>query len=119
MNIHEYLIDIYVEKYGKHINHELADTLVEEMAVTDGSSRETGQKWTLQETKDVGSKLGVNFEEIKPCEWYLVMNMMYSDHYRTGKKHGFIDPTFYGELALDWFHDVDGNDDKTFKYFMY
>lgn len=118
MDIKKYLMDLYIEKYGEHINKEIAMNLVEEMAVTDGSGRPTGEKWSYQESKDVGMKNGINFAQVDSYEWYVVLNMMYSDYYRTAKKHGFNDSTFFAELASDWFSDVDAKENKTFCYFM-
>lgn len=46
------------------------------------------------------------------------LNMMYSDYYSVGKKHGYTDYTFYAELAHAWFHDVDAKENKTFHYFF-
>lgn len=111
-------MELYKEKYGAHINQELAESLAEGFAVTDGSSRENGIKWTMSETKEVGLKVGVDFDKINKCEWFLVMNMVYSDHYRTAKKRGLTEPTFFADLALDWFMDADAKPEKTFNYFM-
>ena len=118
MDLTEYLMDLYIEKYGKHINKEIAEALVNQMSVTDGTNRADGEKYTYSEAKELGTKIGVDFGRVDPVEWYLVLNMMYSDHYRTGKKHGLTESTLYCELAYDWFYDVDGEDCKTFNYFM-
>lgn len=119
MNIRNMLMDLYIEKNGKVITPELAKGFVYEMAVTDGSDRTSGEKWTMDDAKMVGDKYNVDWNSISKCEWYVVLNMMYSDYYRTGKKHGFIDSGFYAELASDWFSDVDASPDKTFNYFMF
>lgn len=119
MNIKSLLLSYYVDKNGKVITSELAKSLVEDMAVTDGSNRENGEKWTMEETTEVGNKYNVDWNSISKCEWYLVMNMMYSDYYRTGKKRGLTDYQFFADLATDWFADVDASPDKTFNYFMY
>lgn len=111
-------MQLYVEKYGNHITEELAEELVYDFAVTDGSGRTCGEKWTVQETKSVGDKIGIDFEKINKYEWYLVMNMFYSDYYRTAKKHGLTDPVFFAELSYDWFNDADAEENKTFNYFM-
>lgn len=118
MDIKDYLLEFYIAQNGEVITPELSKMLVEEMAITDGSDRTTGEKWTPAETNDVGIKMGIDFEKIPKCEWYLVLNMMYSDYYSVGKKHGMTDYTFYAELAYAWFHDVDGKDHKTFDYFF-
>lgn len=118
MNVKNLFMELYKEKYGEHINQELAKSIVYDFAVTDGSERESGEKWSMEETKSVGDKLGIDWEKINKCEWYVVMNMMYSDYYRTAKKHGLADPSFFAELSYDWFTDKDGAKDKTFRYFL-
>lgn len=118
MDIKDYLLDFYISQNGEKITPELAKSLVEEMAITDGSDRTSGEKWTPAETNDVGTKMGINFEQIPKCEWYLILNMMYSDYYSVGRKHGLIDYQFFGELAQAWFNDVDGPENKTFRYFF-
>lgn len=118
MDIKQYLLDFYIAQNGETITPELAKSLVEEMAVTDGSNRTTGEKWTMTDTNDVGMKVGIDFEKIPKCEWYLVMNMMYSDYYQVGHNHGFNDYNFYSELSKAWFNDIDAKENKTFKYFF-
>jgi len=118
MDIKDYLLDYYIATAGETITPELAKALVIDMAVTDGSERENGEKWTPAETNDVGTKIGIDFEKITKCEWYLVLNMMYSDYFTVGRKHGFNDWQFYAELAQAWFYDVDAKPNKTFKYFF-
>lgn len=118
MDIKDYLLDFYISQNGEVITPELAKSLVEEMAITDGSDRQTGEKWTPAETNDVGAHMGIDFDRIPKCEWYLVLNMMYSDYFVVGKKHGLVDYTFYAELAHAWFTDVDAVENKTFKYFF-
>lgn len=118
MDIKNYLMQFYVDQNGEVISPELATMLVSEMAITDGSDRTNGEKWTMSETQDVGDRLGVDWNRIIPCEWYVVMNMMYSDYYSVGKAHSMTDWTFYAELTMAWFNDVDGKENKTFKYFF-
>lgn len=118
MDIQKYLLNFYIEQNGETITPELAEGLVKDMAITDGSDRTNGEKWSMTETTDVGNKIGVNWERIPKCEWYLVMNLMYSDYYTVAKKHGLTDYTFFAELSQAWFQDVDAKDNKTFKYFF-
>jgi len=118
MNIKDYLLDFYIEQNGETINKDLARILVTQMAVTDGSNRANGEKWTIEQAMEVGKKLGINWDSVSKCDWYVVLNMMYSDYYSVGRKHGFTDYNFYSELALAWFEDVDGPENKTFNYFF-
>lgn len=118
MDIKNYLIEFYKQANGTVITPELATLLVKEMAVTDGSNRTDGEKWTIEECKAVGDSIGVDWSRILKAEWYLVLNMMYSDYYTVCQKFGLPEPQFFIELALSWFNDVDAKDCKTFNYFF-
>lgn len=118
MDMKHYLMDVYKEHYGTHLNEELARCLVKEMKVTDGSDREHGERFSMADAIEVGNKMGIDFNKIRKCEWYVVLNMMYSDYYRTASQYGHTDYKFFGNLAYDWFHDEDGMEDKTFLYFF-
>lgn len=112
------LMNLYVEKYGHHISEDMAKELVHDFPVTDGSGRESGEKWNCEQAKDLALKVGIDLDKINKWEWYLVLNNMYSDYSNTLKKHGMTDSTIYAELAKDWFHDPDADEHKTFKYFI-
>lgn len=112
----EVYTDLYTRAYGYKITKDMAEELVKQFPVTDGSGRTSGERWTYSDTKEVQSNL--NMREIDPCEFYLVMNSMYSDYYRTMNKHGIDDPEAYADLAWDWFMDADADEHKTFYYFM-
>lgn len=117
MKINDLFMELYREKYGDHITRELAESIVHDFAVNDGSGAESGEHWTYDDCKAMGDKVGVNWEKVSKCEYYAVLNMVYSDYGQTIRKHGLAD-TFMGELARDWFTDADAKPDKTFKYFM-
>lgn len=116
MDIKRYLLDYYINNNGEVITPELAAMLVEELAITDGSDRTNGEKWSMSDTTDAGMKAGVDFDSISKAEWYYVMNMMYSDYFQIGKRYGNTDWQFFADLAKAWFEDVDGKENKTFKY---
>lgn len=118
MKMNDLFMELYREKFGDHINKEIAEEIVSGFAITDGSSRENGERWTFDEAKGLGEKLGADWEKISKAEYYIVLNNMYSDYYPTLKKHG-LPETILGEFALDWFNDKDAEKDKTFKYFMH
>ncbi len=111
-------MELYKEKYGDKINYELAKDLVKDLAVTDDSGRETGEKWTMEEAKGMGDKVGIDFDKVSKCEFYLVLNMIYSDYFKLAHKYG-LPEVFYGEMAKAWFDDEDGAGDKTFRYFIH
>lgn len=118
MDIKKYLLDCYIANYGETISDDLARGIVEAMAITDGSDRQTGEKWTLEESKSIGEKIGINWDKVSPAEFYAVLNMMYSDYCQVGRKHGLTDWQLYAELAAAWFNDIDAAENKTFNYFF-
>lgn len=118
MDMNKLFMELYKEKYGPMLNRDIAESIVSNFAVTDGSGATSGEHWNYDESKAMGDKVGANWEKISKCEFYTVLNMMYSDYGKTIKKHGLPD-SFIGELALDWFNDADGEADKTFKYFIH
>lgn len=111
--------ELYKRAYGETISKDLADSWVCSMAVTDGSERENGMKWNLESCVDVGNKIGIDWRIVPRCEWYAILNMMYSDFYKTAKyAERASDVLFYGNLARDWFADADAGETKTFDYYF-
>jgi hypothetical protein len=72
----------------------------------DGSS---GEHWNYETTTKVLDSKGYDFHA---CDWYYVLNMIYSDYYKSGRS----DDT-YIELAHDFLDDIDAPDDKAKKYY--
>lgn len=118
MDIKQYFLSFYIAQNGEVVTPELAKMLVEDFAITDGSGRINGEKWTPEEAMEIGKKLEIDYEEIPKFEWYLILNMMYSDYNNVAIHFGITDALFYGEMALAWFHDVDARENKTFKFFF-
>lgn len=117
MNMNNLFMQLYTEKYGEKINRDIAESIVMELPVID-SDRMSGEKWSYEDAKVMAERVGVNWDEVSKCEYYLVLNFMYSEHGKTGKKHGWQD-TVYGELAYDWFYAVDAEPNKTFHFFIH
>lgn len=105
--------------YGETLNEEIIRDWVKSMKVTDGSDRENGQKWTVDQCYDVGNKIGIDWNKHSKYEWYAVINMVYSDSYKTAKSFGLQDdPIFFGRLAKDWLCDEDAGSDKLYNYYF-
>ena len=54
MDMKHYLMNVYKEHYGEHINEHLAKCIVKDMAITDGSDRENGEKYTMENAVEIG-----------------------------------------------------------------
>lgn len=70
-------------------------------------------KWTMDQTTTVMEQMGYHF---RPCVFYAVMNMLWSDYGKTIEKHGLDRPAFWAELAKDFIDDKDSEDMKVGRY---
>lgn len=68
----------------------------------------TGEHWDYATTTKVLESKGYDF---KPCDWYYVLNMIYSDYFKSGRS----DET-YIEMAHDFLSDEDSPENKAKKY---
>lgn len=89
-----------------HFTKETAMHAVSKMKNKDGS---IGGHWDYDTTTKVLKAKGYDFN---PCDWYVALNMIYSDYYKTGRS----DDT-YIELAYDFLADKDAPEDKMKKYY--
>jgi hypothetical protein len=69
----------------------------------------TGEHWNKETTDRVLEAKGYDFNY---CDWYYVLNMIYSDYYKSGRS----DDT-YIELAYDFLEDKDAPEDKAKRYY--
>lgn len=95
---------LYKMVYGEHLNKDLAYKWVSHMENKDGT---TGEHWSMEQTDQYAGN-------INKCDWYAVMNMMYSDYFSPK-----FDTNTYIELARDWIHDSDVGEGKTLKYYLH
>lgn len=104
------MVDKFLMKVDLVLNpsfsKETAKWAVSKLKNKDGT---TGEHWNYETTTKVLESKGYNF---KPCDWYYVLNMIYSDYYKSGRS----DDT-YIELAHDFLEDKDGTENKAKKYF--
>lgn len=70
-------------------------------------------KWTMEQTTDVMNKQGYYH---RPCEFWAVMNALYSDYGKTMAKYGADKPEVWAALAHDWLDDSDAEEDKAGRY---
>lgn len=89
-----------------HFTKETAYYAVSNMKNKDGS---IGEHWSRETTDRVLESRGYEFNH---CDWYVALNMIYSDYYKSGRS----DDT-YIELAYDFLSDEDGPENKMKKYY--
>ena len=97
-------IRLYRKAFGDHVSENMAHKWVDSMHNKDGSH---GPHWSKSQTDAYAGTFDKN-------DWYVVLNMMYSDYYNPK-----FDTMTYVDLAKDWLNDKDISDGKLLKYYMY
>lgn len=112
--------DIYEKAYGHTMNKSLAECWVHNLSVTDKSDRKDGEMWTCEQTAEIGSKIGIDWNKFSKIDWYVVMNAAYSDFYNFAKKYEHEDdPVFYACLAKAfWVDDLDVKNKTPLSYYF-
>ena len=90
-----------------------AEEITRKMVNEDGSK---GAHWNMDQTKQVMEQRGIQCD---PVEFYIAMNMMYSDYYPVAKKLNVNSVEFYADMAKAFLDDKDAGNDKLAKYFAY
>lgn len=91
---------------------------VNSMHNEDGSR---GAKWTIQESSEIARNYGVDFDKITEEDWYIALNMVYSDYVMIARKYNIDNINFYVDLAKEFLWDSDtiqGNS-KLINYYEY
>lgn len=86
------------------------------MKNTDGSS---GAHWSMEDTETVRKTRNIN--DCKPEDFWIAMNMMYSDYQGVAKKYGIDKPEFYADMAKSFLTDKDSKQgrEKLEAYYEY
>ena len=100
----QYKFKLHRLAYGEHLSEDMAKHWVSEMKNKDGT---IGEHWSYEQTSTLA-------EKHNKCDFYAVLNMMYSDYYNPR-----FDTNTYVTLARDWLDDKDVGEGKTLKYYMY
>lgn len=95
----------------EEFNRETADQWMAELQNEDGT---TGPHWTYEQVRQAMSQKGLQGD---PIEYYVVMNMMYSDYCGVAKKLGVNKLDFYTEMSKAFLQDKDAPDDKLARYY--
>lgn len=87
-----------------------------DMKNTDGSS---GAHWSMEDTETVRKARNIN--DCKPEDFWISMNMMYSDYQGVAKKYGIDKPEFYADMARGFLMDKDSKQgrEKLEAYYEY
>ena len=105
--------------YGPHFTEKCAMKVVAKMENEDGT---TGQHWTINDTTTVANQYGISFNPRKynKYDWYVAMNMVYSDYYKfiTNTLHS-NNIKYFVDLAKAWLEDKDIDEGKMWYYYKY
>ena len=105
------------EKHGKkHLTEQTAKEWVDSMENPDDKSK-PGEHWNMAQTTQVLKQMKLPYD---PVEFYVVMNMMYSDYFGVAKKYGQATNTdFFVDMTKAWLDDSDtaAGDKKTELYY--
>ena len=71
-------------------------------------------RWDMAQTTAVMQARGYNH---RPCEWRVVMNMLYSDYGKMLAKYNADKPEVYADMAGAWLTDPDARPHKVGRYY--
>lgn len=71
-------------------------------------------RWDMAQTTAVMQSKGYNH---RPCEFWAVMNMLYSDYGKVMTKYGADKPEIWADMADAWITDPDARGHKTGRYY--
>lgn len=97
----------------KPLTRETAEEWVRKLQNEDGTS---GAHWNFDQTKQVITQKGLDCD---PVEFFVAMNMMYSDYGKVAKKMGVNNLDFYVDMAKAFLDDKDAAEDKLARYYEY
>lgn len=86
---------------------------VDHMENADGT---TGPHWSRHEAEVIHAKYGIFCGEL---EFYVALNMMYSDYCRAAEKAGASTVELYARMAEAFLNDKDAQPDKLERYYRY
>lgn len=81
-----------------------------------------GPHWTVEETTSVANQMGINLKSEKhnKWDWFVAMNMIYSDFYKAVvAMTGSANTKYFAELAKAWLCDKDISEGKMWHYYVY
>lgn len=93
----------------KKMHHEFTEEDAREWA----KNMNPPARWTMEQTTAVMQQNGYNHN---PCEFWVVMNMLFSDYGKTMIKNNMDKPEVWAALANDFLDDGDAVKDKVGRY---
>lgn len=110
---------VYEAINGPHFDEEHALEAVKGMENEDGSK---GAHWTVEETTSVANQMAIDLisDKFNKWDWYVAMNMVYSDFYKTITSIAGTNSTkLFAEFTKAWLNDKDVSEGKMWHYYTY
>ncbi len=87
------------------LTREKAEKWVRSMRGDDPKVR--GEMWNYEDAKLLAKERGIPTEGQEMIDYYVVLNMVYSDYSKVAKEHGVDNEDYYADLACAWLYDAD------------
>ena len=103
-----------MEHAGKNrapLTQETALEWISRMKNEDGT---TGPHWTMEQTEQARKQRGIDCD---PLEFFVTMNMMYSDYCKAAEKANASSMDFYAYMSKAFLDDKDAQPDKLERYY--
>jgi len=97
---------LYEISEGTVLNERRAGELIAGM-------RPFGKKWELGDTENVRNSMGPEYADIRPVDFWIVMNSAYNDYNDLFKE----DASLYARFSKDFIKDEDAVEDKVYYYY--
>lgn len=96
-----------------HLTEAMAKAWTASMENADGTR---GAYWPMEKTEEIRRKQGINEA---PLEWWVTMNMIYSDYCVLAEQLGTSTAEFYAGMAKAFLDDKDAQPHKLARYYEY
>lgn len=93
------------------MTRDLAMRWVKGMKNADGS---TGPHWTMDQANQIMEQMKIQCDEV---EFFVALNMMYSDYCKVAKRYNCSTMEFYASLAKAFLNDTDAQPNKLMRYY--
>ena len=108
-NLERFVLLCRAMKYLGRIHHEFTEEDAKEWA----AHMDPPPRWTMEQTSAVMAQNGYYH---KPCEFWMAMNMLFSDYGKTLIKNNMDKPEIWAAMAHDFLDDPDAQPDKIARY---
>lgn len=96
-----------------HFDRQMAEMWMQGMDNEDGTH---GPHWSMDQAKQIMAQRNIDCD---PIQFWVTINMIYSDYYKAAKKANANTVDFYAEMAKAFLDDKDAAPDKLSRYYTY